>query len=329
MYSTRYLFVLFFLFLFQFSSSQKQHFTKAQIQEDLGILKEQLLELHPNLMVYHSKAAFNIFFDHLDLPEHTSVEEAYGIIASTSAIIQDGHTLFYPDIQLIKERNGNGHFIPLKIFWDGSSLFIDENYSSNKNINPGTRIIAINGIYSEELIDFMLQRMMRDGNNLNYPIWVLNQYFFEYYSYFYGCPKTFRLMIEDNNGTQKEVALEGLLKADLFEERNANDKERKGIDIVLNQPNSTAILTIKDWHNSILKKYYQQNFKKEITQIFEYIKEKKIKNLVIDVRDNQGGDTQNSKLVLSYLLEQPFQLVEEYKVVKKGELVDAKGPQMG
>ncbi|MEN0050815.1 MAG: S41 family peptidase, partial [Bacteroidota bacterium] len=122
---------------------------------------------------------------------------------------------------------------------------------------------------------------------------------------------------------------EGLLKADLLNKIKVHRKEEQAISLAFNNPNSTAVLTIKDWHNHIVRKYYKQHFKKEITEIFRQIQERNIKNLIIDVRDNQGGDTKNSKLLLSYLLDQPFELVEDYKVAKNGKVVDAKGPQMG
>ena len=46
-----------------------------------------------------------------------------------------------------------------------------------------------------------------------------------------------------------------------------NPSESKGIYIDFDLNNSVAILTIEDWHNNILRKYYKQNFKRNFQNI--------------------------------------------------------------
>ncbi len=323
--------MLFFLLLnsIQYVNGQTAHFTKQQISEDLKYLKTQLLNKHPN----STNAGFQNFFEKTNLPATLTSQEAYCNIAATSSIIKDGHTLFYPNSKLINHNNENQHFIPLKIFWDGTNLFVQKNYSNNTALVEGAKITSINGVKSENLIPFMLQNMMRDGDNFNYPIWVLNNYFFEYYSYFYGCPTTFNLKVATATEKTKTINIKGLLKADLLKRINnsnsSNSNNDKAIYATFNLANSTATLTIKDWHNSVLKKHYKQKFKKEIKAIFEQIENHKIQHLIIDVRNNQGGDIKNSKILLAYLLDQPFKLVEGYRKIKDGRLIKSKGPQIG
>ncbi len=54
-----------------------------------------------------------------------------------------------------------------------------------------------------------------------------------------------------------------------------------------------------------------------------------MQNLIIDVRNNQGGDTRNSRFLLSFLLNEQFVLVEQYYKREKGEIVKCNGPQHG
>jgi C-terminal processing protease CtpA/Prc len=74
---------------------------------------------------------------------------------------------------------------------------------------------------------------------------------------------------------------------------------------------STALLTIKDLHNDVLKDTYHQSCKKTFAAYFKSFKESKTKNLVIDLRDNQGGDIENGEELLSYLLDNPFNILEK------------------
>ncbi len=308
--------------------SQSKSFTKLQVEEDLSILKDNLKTFHPNLFLYSSSEDFESFFNEIDIPENASEQEAYQIISSASSLIKDGHTMFYPDTWLISKHNLSHHFIPLKVYWDGLSLYLVENYSEVKDLKAGSKINSINGLPSSKIINRMMTGMMRDGDNIQYPIWVINNYFFEYYSYFFGCKELYTFDLEFE-GSERKATVVGMLKADLLERVNGKVENKKAIYTEYDMQNKLAILTIKDWHDALLKKYYEQNFKKEITKIFEQIDKQGIEHLILDLRNNQGGDLKNSKLVLSYLLNVPFRLVEEYKVLDYGTLVNTKGPELG
>lgn len=317
------------IFLSNILFGQNRTYHKQEIIDDLTFLKRQLEENHPNINIYTRPEKFLDFFNNISIPNHIAEQEVYSIISSVNEVILDGHTLFYPNQNLLKHNNASGFFIPFQPYWDGEKLYIRKLFNQSKEIILGQEILSINGINSKELIQGMLKKMMRDGNNLQYPTWVLNNYFFEYYSYFYGCNKEYELVLKEK-GKEKFVKVQGIPKAKLLQEINkSNHTDEKGISIELNLVSSIAKLTIKDWHNSKLKENYNQKFKREIKSIIKQIENNAIEHLIIDIRNNQGGDPKNSKYLLSYLLEDPFLLVESYKKKKRGKLVKARGPQMG
>lgn len=123
---------------------QGTQFSQQQVSEDLYYLKKQLLCKHPNIFIYGSKSSFHDFFDKIDIPASLTEAEAYSLITSSSAIIKDGHTLFYPNPALIAHNNEQNHFLPLQVFWDGKHLFVQKNNSSSPQIPPGTKILSIN-----------------------------------------------------------------------------------------------------------------------------------------------------------------------------------------
>lgn len=308
---------------------QNKIFSKQQVFEDLVYLQSELIDKHPNIHIYTSKEEFLGFFQNIFIKDSLTESEAYALIATSNQVIKDGHTLFYPSKKWMDTNNSTKLFLPLQPFWDGSKLYVSQNYSVTKDLPQGAEIVSVNGIKSAELIQGMLSKMMRDGENFNYPTWVLNTYFYEYYSYFYGCSNQYE--IKFNTGTEeKTVILEGIPKPELFQQK---DKQResieRGISLLIDKEKSVGILTIKDWHNDILRKYYRQKFMPEIKKAIQRIEIANIQNLIIDVRDNQGGDTKNSKYLLSYLLSEPFTLVEQYNNKKNGNIVKCNGPQSG
>ena len=327
---TSILLAFFLLFSVNVVNGQTKKFTQQEIREDLDYLHAQLLETHPIISIYHTKKEFQDFFAKIEIPNEVTENEAYQILASTSSIIKDGHTLFYPSAKRIDYNKEHLLFFPFSIFWDGTNLFVRNNFSNINDDIEGLAIQSINGIKSTELIGDMLSKMMRDGDNLNYPIWVLNKYFFEYYSFFYGCPNEFDLNLKTESGDSKDFKVKAIPRAELLKKTNAlKTGNEKAIFLALDHKNSTAVLTIKDWHNNILKKVYQQSFKKEIKNSFAQIEKSQIKNLIIDLRNNQGGNLQNSKLLLSHLLNTSFELLEGYQKVQGGKLTNAKGPHLG
>jgi len=322
-------FVLTFIFLSHFVFGQGSMFSKQEILEDLSFLQTQLEKRHPNIEIYTGKKEFNDFFQNISVSDSLSASEAYSTIASSNKVIKDGHTLFYPGQEYLDHNNETELFLSVQPYWDGDKLYVLKNYSQSKELVSGSEILSVNGVKSTELIEGMLNKMMRDGNNFTYPIWVLNTYFFEYYSYFYGCSNEYELVLNEHEKVSR-LKIKGIPKTKFFQKINEENKNNeKGISVSLDKEKSTAILTIKDWHNKILRRYYKQKFKPEIKEIIKQIEHNDIENLIIDVRNNQGGDTKNSKYLLSYLLQEPFFLVEGYKKKKKGKIRNTRGSQMG
>ena len=241
---------------------QEKVYSRADIEADLSCLKFSLLKSHPNLEIYTEKDEFEIFFRQLDIPDSLSESEAYALIASSNQVIRDGHTLFFPSQKWIEKSRENGKFLPIQPYWDGEKLYLQKVYGSYESLEEGAEIISLNGVNAQELIKDMLSKMMREGFSYQYPVWVLNHYFYEYYSYFYGCSKSYTLEL-GSGGEIHSYEFNGLAKSELLQKITATERnQEKGISLKLDRENQWALLNIRDWHKDVLKKVYQQNFKK-------------------------------------------------------------------
>lgn len=311
---------------------QATSYSAAQVQEDIRYLHQQLKKYHPNLYVYASKAQLDSSVATLikEADHHMNEQELYGHITRLSAIIKDGHTLFFPSANSLEYHNQQSLFFPFKVFYQSGKLYVELNCSLNEAIANGVEILSINGLPTEQVVQFCLDRMMRDGHNLNYPIWILNQYFTEYYSYFYGHPSKFLLELNTSEGENLNVAVAALPKAKIREIRSArfpnrvtarglNQEPGTGILLKMDTLRSIATLSIRDFDSDVLKTVYQQDFKKTIGAMFAQIKQAKIKNLIIDLRGNQGGNLKNGTFLLSQVLPEKFRVVEQFNVVKNPE----------
>lgn len=341
----RFISAIYWLFIgIRFLPAQQTGFPSAQVRGDLSVLKKELIENHPNLFLYTPQADFEKYFSHLfqNVPDTLSENETYAFFAQTGSVIRDGHTLFFPPEKSTGFHNENSVFFPGKIYWDGNSMFLQLHFFDSSGIPDGARILSINGQSADTIMAFLLERMMYDGDNRTYPTWVLNNWFSEYYSYFYGHPESFEVEYNIKTGPIISTSIPALKKTEIAVNRQKNypdksfvPKIKDGISAQFNTELKTAVLTIRDFHNEILKNTYQQKFKKEIKIIFREIQKQKTENLILDLRNNQGGDVQNGKFLLSRICARRFQLVSAYYKVDKSSLSrgerkirPAKGPAM-
>lgn len=337
------------LFLYGFTCRGQSIFTQVQIKDDILALKSALESKHPNLYLYTSKSEIDNCFDSLlqNVPDVLSGLEFYSYITPLCSKIKDGHTVFLPSAADLEAHNNHSRFFPFKVYYHEHALYVELNYSSTDMIENGAEILSINGVSSEAMMQYLLTRMMRDGDNLHYPVWVLNHWFNEYYSYHYGHPDTFEISYRSVDGTIKQQVVSGLTKDEIFANRTSryphrsftrsfDQPENTGITLKIDSLTKLPVIKIKDFDNQILRKTYHQKFKRAIRKCFSTIDKLKPGFLVLDLRDNQGGDIQNGRYLLSFLMNKPFRMMETYFAVKSPAAQDdserlkqVRGPCLG
>lgn len=315
----------------------QSRFTPEQLTEDLVFYKTRLEKYHPNLYLYSSKEDIDHFFDSLIQSINIPLTETefYQKITLSSSLVKDGHTLILPGTGFIGYHNLNSKFLPLQIGIFNEQLYVKMNYTQSIFIEEGTIINSINGLPSTEILKSLMDTQVRDGDNTSYANWILDTYFREYYSYSFGHPDIYEISYTRDN-LSYTVQIPALSKDSIayYRQNNyplvyLNSTKSKGIYLEYDSNYNAAILTIKDFHSDILKNIYKQNFKKEIEPIFDSISSLKVENLIIDLRDNQGGSITYGIMLLSHLIQQQFKVVNAYYRLRNGELVKTNGPSSG
>lgn len=327
----KYILVVFFSTLFV--SINAQNYTRAELIIDINFLQTQLFEKHSGLDTYTSLEEINNTLNQMKatLPDSMSAIQFYGHISPILSAIKDGHTMLLPPSVYLEKSNTDSLFLPLRIFNSGDKLFVELNYLPEDKIPNGSEIISINGFSAATILNTMLNGMMRDGNNDGYARWALNWWFMEYFSYYYNHPSSFEIQYINANGSIQQTIINASSKEEIFENRTKrypnrsftrtyDQKPGTAVVFTLDTIHSIAIIKIKDWNEDILKNTYHQKIRKTIDSCFDSIFLCNIQHLIIDIRDNQGGNMINSKHVLSYLLDTTFNLVDNYYKVSNPAL---------
>ncbi|MGC4038921.1 MAG: S41 family peptidase [Chitinophagaceae bacterium] len=259
------------------------------------------------------------FFDSLYLRIKDSLTETefYNIITLLNSKIKDGHTMFLPGEKTTEYFNNYSKFFPFYIFIQDEKLYVNMNCSADTTIREGNEIVSINGKDVKDILVYLLHRQTRDGNNMAYPKWILTTYFKSYYGFSFGHPSSFSVRFKNEKKELKETTINALSNDSIrfyrqqkYASRNSEKNNKKGIFLEIDDQSSIATLTVPSFSNYLLKSLYNQQFKAEIEKHFKKIRDSKVKHLVIDLRNNQGGDWEPGRLLLSYLVRKPMKYLE-------------------
>ncbi len=321
----RIFFLLLFIRVAAFGQDEKKY-TPDELKADIRFLKQKLEANHPNLYLYTGKKTIDSIFDSLanSINEPISGLEFYKHITIISSVIKDGHTIILPGSHITAFHNESSSFLPFKLRVINNRLFVEMVLTGDNTIAEGAEIMKLNAVDAKTIIQQLTQRQVRDGYNETYPLWIIDNYFREYYSYIFGHPSRFLIDYEINN-TVQSATIAALPKDSInyfrqlkYPNKTGIKKPNEGITFTENPGNNVAFLTIKDFHKDVLKKEYRQNFKTEIKHAFELLNKSKIQNLVLDLRNNQGGEIEYGVYLLSFLLQEDFSVVDQYYKLSAG-----------
>jgi len=324
----RALFFLTLLFIVYCGRTQTIPYDPAQLystdalKADLRFVRENLEKKHPGLYRYITNQSLNRFFDSLDhvitLPMTT--QAFFNLLTLLHEKIRNGHTMFLPGDSAMAFFNRNGRFLPLMVCFADGKLSIVENYTTDTTIQPGMEILSINGISVSSIMEQLLVRQVRDGYNRTYPIWILNHYFPTYYSFTFGQPYTYFLELTGSGSELHMKQVTALTKDSIryfrqirYSNKYPSANDDRGIVFQEEKEHNAAVLKIKTFDPDLLQSKYRQDYKQVFDSIFTQINRRQIRNLILDLRDNQGGDFSPGRTLLSYLVRYPSRFLLDGK----------------
>lgn len=284
----------------------KRTLTPAQLQEDFDVLKKTLAAIHPGIYRYQTLESLQKLFARFEAKLNNPLPEAefFKLIAQVTNQIGCGHTFINPYNldSIVRERVFNGkNYLPFYFQIIDGKMIVTENASST-NLSRGSEIKKINGVSVRQIINALLTVTKADGKNtLAHRIQSIELTRFEaerYALFDMYFPLFFPLENESFNIEAIDFATKGAMNfqtpAMTKEERTAEMAKRYGKPPTYDdgwkfalQDNSNAYLKID---NSITWRLKQIKFKEFLADAFAQMRAKNVKNLIIDLRGNGGGD---------------------------------------
>ncbi|NIG55770.1 S41 family peptidase [Chitinophaga sp. Cy-1792] len=287
-------------------ATDKHVLSVADMQQDLDILYHAIKEIHPAYGLYTAPDSFHQCYKRTanaiqqPLSENEFIAAIYPLISA----LKCGHT------QL---RNSAGYKptsadvlprLPFQVLVQNNRAWITSFQAAE--LHTGDEILSINNVKVPDIIQHGSDLYAADGNNRTFKELFLSEYdgFEDACNKYYHLHPPYTITLKTAAGQVKTVTPGTAVTQTVKEVDNYQQ---------WNTSTHTDYLPLRFLDNTATASFEVHSYQYEDTLIFskafKEIREKNIKNLIIDLRHNTGGDIRIAATLLTYLADSTFRMV--------------------
>lgn len=276
-----------------------------QLRADVDAFVAGVIDRHPDISRYtdlaHIHQQARLLKDELTTPMTRQV--FYKKIGALSHLFNDGHTFLlwpYQEYQALKQSGARPFPFALDVFPQG--VFLKNGYQFNgQSLPKGTRLLSINNVSVETIFTLAQQYVGGETPLLRQHV-VADRFPMMVWAVF-GFIDTFTLSL-DFNGKAQQVTMHSADNWQQLTPTTQHDNE----DFIYQRLNSdTGYLKIATFDVS------PDWFETFIDNTFQIINEQRIKRLIIDIRENTGGNTDTATYLTRHLTNTPFRMISSLR----------------
>jgi hypothetical protein len=278
-------------------------FSVEQQRRDFTLLREALEEAHPSLYWYTPEREIEAAFDGAwqalsgEGARPRTERELFQLLAPAVTLIRDGHTSLemsraYGDWADLQPWS----FLPFSLAIENDRLYVVSNGSSDPGIAPGDQLVEIAAQPTAGLLAAARAQLSADGFSETWRDFQL----------IFGSLKRF---LAQDRGLAPPFAL-GVLKPD--GRRLATRVTRAPSAPGGPPPPSPAhAFRLMDGDTALLaiNRFSYDDPDAVHRPVFKQLAEQKVQHLIIDLRENTGGNADLAVDLMRYLVDRPFQMI--------------------
>ncbi|WP_039137459.1 S41 family peptidase [Flavihumibacter solisilvae] len=303
------------LAVFALGQSEATKFTISQLKEDHELLVRSLKEAHAGLYRYTSREQMDRLFEQtrMAIDKPMTEKEFYRLMMPVITAIKCGHTKFYregrPDDRYAFHDK---QLFPLKLYFSNGNAYVRDFYATGSGIPRGARVNSINGLKIPDIIRKLREFIPVDANVQSTLNEEMNLFFNGYFSTFISQGPQYEITWTYKAQTRRSV-LHGVHYT-IIRQKDSTDRKPNELPLRLQFDNSTtAIMTIENFYVD----KGQQDYFWFIDSSFRLLKERNVQDLVIDLRNNEGGIEEWGGYLYSYLADRDFQYYSKIRLARK------------
>jgi hypothetical protein len=331
---TGYKTVLFFCCLFvwvpimaQKKLADAPKIAPALLIKDLHTLQKVIVQNHPSTYWYTPKDSMDFYFSSAlaSIKDSMSAWAFKNVVASYLTNIKCGHTSVHFSPKLTKQY-ASYRFpqFPLQLkVWKDSAVVIGNLHLKDSIFKRGTIVTGINQLPIKHLVDSMYGIISTDGNSINFKSQVLTNNFAGWYKARFGdADSVYQISYIDSAGNAKTSSIVAYVppkpKKDSLKKttdtanksKTTNPVAVKKWTLLIDSSVNTAFMNLSSFSGSGLRKFMRQSFRT--------IKTRGVKNLVVDLRRNGGGNIKNSTRLSQYISDHSFKIADSVVANNRG-----------
>jgi hypothetical protein len=304
----------------------------AAMTEDFNYLRKMLETTAPGLYAHQTPERVKIMFDSIaaTLQQPLAFHHFYSKIAFVIAELHCEHSQALPDKGLLDQIMKESYFLPLQLDFTGPHPIIIVNGTTDTSFKPGDEVVSINGRAMHSIKDELYRYLPADGFITSSKAQSISSMSFNFfYTLFIDRPKRYEVEIKKREGKsitrvfEKDLSFAAITRNALANPVNkivlaaserAKVRRKENFTLEFIPEKQAAFLTVRTF--GVEKAPYE----KKIAKFFREIKQKSVRNLVIDLSYNDGGEEERAAFLLSYLVSKPTKMAEsEFLVTDRDE----------
>lgn len=304
----------------------EQKIAATTLQQDFRLLKKILEANHPSLYWYTTKDSVDFYFNTAieSIQDSLTEQQFKNKVAWAISKIQCGHTAVRSSKEYnkyyLKKRTTQ---FPLSIkVWADSAVIVGNLNRRDSVLKRGTILTNINNYNNKTLLDSMFQLIGTDGYSINFKQQIISFNFPFYYRNTFGLDSQYHITYIDSSNRKKDTVIRNYVpRADTSARKQLATQPRltkKEIrkyskqairNMKIDTALRTAILNISTFSEGHLNGFFKKSFKT--------IHQKGIENVVIDLRENSGGNVMSSTRLTQYLIDKPFKIADTVAAINR------------
>ena len=285
------------------------YYSKAEVKQDLNFAFEKFTNIHPLFLDKNKLIQYKTQFSEIEkmVKDSMTQNEVYLLLAPVFASLNDGHTgVIVPMNQRLEYTNAGGKSFPFFVNIDYDSVYVSFYCGNDTSLfQSGEQILKINGINATEMVHKMESltpgelsaiKQKAIADKFRFLIWIL-----------YGFENDYELVLKDNQNDIKKITISGITSAEFMQNIKRMPKTNQDYyTLDIKQDIETAVMKIKSFGDL-------DGFCTFADSAFAKLKENKIENLIIDIRNNGGGRSVVVDSLMNYLTDKAY---AQYKKIE-------------
>ena len=287
-------------------TNPQKEISSSLLKTDFNIFRKTVEEAHPGVYWYTSKKDMDAYFDsvYASIDKPMNDIDFYKLMMNVVANLRCVHT----SISLSQEREraaaSNLKLLPFDVMIVNEKAYISETFDSS--LQRGFEIQTINDLPVDQIVQKMLAIIPTDGYNTTNKYQLLNRGMFRR-TYALLMPSSDTFVIDGIDASRQARRVKVAAIAPDFNRRPPSAQD----PISWQLQDSTGILNLRSFQVNT------SEFARRIDSFFIQLHKRKIKRLIIDLRNNGGGNNVNVSELYSYFADEPFYHLRKTEVSKQ------------